>query len=96
MNLASLNPFKKVAEPFVWIHADPNHPHVGLAKFSDKPKADFWPNVKVTGIKLADAKAHFTGKVIEYNRIPRSKLEELKDGDLSITMKVEEFKGLFR
>lgn len=97
MNLSSLNPFKKKpSEPHVWVLADPLHPHRGIDKIVDGDKATFWPNIKVTGIALADARAAFIGKVIEYKRIPRTKLHDLTEGDLSIAFKVEDFKGLFR
>lgn len=67
--------WERESEAFVWVHADPDQPHVGIAHISEE-KPSLRPLFKVLGIGYAQARLEIMGKMLDW-----SKVAPLKNGE---------------
>lgn len=76
------------AEPFVWVYANPEHPHAGIATISEE-KPEQRPAFKVTSIHITQARPEFCGKVLDWDQV-----HGMKRGEKEVT--AETFKKWFK
>lgn len=87
--------FRKTPElrDFVWVAADPSHPHVGLSVFSETKLEG--PSLCVDGITLAEARLDLCGKVIDWSKMTPLQAESIRAGG-KVTLPLSTFKSLFK
>lgn len=86
---------KKAALPYVFFQLAPDVPFQGIDHFSANEKCIYKYAVKITGLTLDEAKAHLTGKVLDWPRLKDKHWKTIESGKPP-EMSYQEIKELFR